>query len=171
MVLGQPVVEGGREEEGLGLVVVAEALVRPGRDLLAEPRPAAPSTSKSLSPTRSSVMGKFSQTPQENRESRPAPTPRKGRSALGRQWRVLTHAPSQFNPLRPAHRWIGLNTCRAGPARGAVNAAELAPPRQRWDGATRTDRAQRAMQPLSLLPATCRSTTALRAVWARLRLA
>jgi len=34
VVLGQPVVEGGGKEEGLGLVVVAEALVDPGGDLL-----------------------------------------------------------------------------------------------------------------------------------------
>ena len=37
VVLGQPVVEGGREEEGLGLVVVAEALVDPGRELVGGP--------------------------------------------------------------------------------------------------------------------------------------
>ena len=79
VVLGQPVVERGRQQERLGLVVVAEALVAPAGTSRAGTGPV--STSKSLSPTRSSAMGKFSQT---RRRIANHPPPREGRiSPLG----------------------------------------------------------------------------------------
>ena len=102
VVLGQPVVEGGREEEGLGLVVVAEALLRPRRCYLFEPGPA-------RSPPRRACRRPdhlpWANSRKSGGESR-VPAPREGQSAVWRHWRVLTHAP---------RRKISGRDCRPGP--------------------------------------------------------
>ena len=111
MVLGQPVVEGRWEEEGLGLVVVAEALVRPRRCSPSEPGPARSPPRRACRRPDHLPWANLAN-PKENREY---PHRREGQSALWRHWGVLTHAPRRWRPSSPTTSLVSAHSDSSSP--------------------------------------------------------